>query len=152
MQGDSRPIKSMMNTYPQMRVLENLYNSVEDKRYNVVKRCLIEIPLALLLLLVSILVGKWICFIQSIVIFLIQISIFYFIISYTSLREEYQYIKLSDNITRGISLAVVDELTKKLIRKEYLIELYKDKFFIIWILYGSNIFLYLIRLLICNFS
>ena len=142
----------MMSSYPQMRVLENLYNSVEDKRYDVVKRSLIEIPLALLLLLVSILGGKWICFIQSIVIFLIQISIFYFIISYTSLREEYQYIKLSDNITRGISLAVVDDLTKKLIRKEYLIELYRDKIFIIWILYGSNIFLYLICLLINTFS
>ena len=119
---------SLNSIFPQMRVLTNMYEIVENEKIKVTKNIIIVYSISLVMLIISILLLDIRTSIEYVGVLFFDFYTFYVFLNMTQLVDEYKYIKSNDYVINGINISTMDELTKSLFKKQGYAILYQKIF------------------------
>lgn len=118
------PLSSLRSTYPQMRVLTNMYDKIENEKHLLTKKMILYIPSSVIMLIISLFVLDIRTAIEFAAVLFLELYIYYKMLILLNLSEEFKYIKSRDHVVNGINISVVDSLTKELFKKEGYVIMY----------------------------
>lgn len=118
------PLSSLRSTYPQMRVLTNMYDKIENEKHLLTKKMILYIPSSVIMLIISLFVLDVRTAIEFAAVLFLELYIYYKMLILLNLSEEFKYIKSRDHVVNGINISVVDSLTKELFKKEGYVIIY----------------------------
>ena len=119
---------SLNSIFPQMRVLTNMYEIVENEKIKVTKNIIIVYSISLVMLIISILLLDIRTSIEYVGVLFFDFYTFYVFLNMTQWVDEYKYIKSNDYVINGINISTMDELTKSLFKKQGYAILYQKIF------------------------